>query len=191
MFRTRRGCSRSIWVTGPATDDAPRGGAIDGASARTTPSPDSRTAPSRISAPQWPRRAGSTIRRRHFRSAVTPVAGDCFSKARHGESVRLADADMPSLPKVFSPGRSTLPIIGAAVNYARMNKGERISRFVRELGGESGDRPNIAIVDHPNYRASFSCWNEQRYYEAHDVLEQLWLNKNEIAACRKLNLCCP
>ena len=29
---------------------------------------------------------------------------------------------------------------------------------------------------HPYYRAFFRCWNEQRYYEAHDVLEQLWLN---------------
>jgi hypothetical protein len=25
------------------------------------------------------------------------------------------------------------------------------------------------------YRAFFQCWNEKRYYEAHDVLEQLWL----------------
>jgi len=24
----------------------------------------------------------------------------------------------------------------------------------------------------------FRCWNEQRYYEAHDVLEQLWLSTN-------------
>src|SRR5664279_3985000 len=27
------------------------------------------------------------------------------------------------------------------------------------------------------YRAFFRCWNEQRYYEAHDVLEQVWLQK--------------
>ena len=33
-------------------------------------------------------------------------------------------------------------------------------------------------VNHPFYRAFFVCWNEQRYYEAHDVLEQVWLNTN-------------
>ena len=59
-----------------------------------------------------------------------------------------------------------------------MNKGERISRFVRELEGESGNLANIAIVDHPYYRAYFRCWNEQRYYEAHDVLEQVWLYRD-------------
>ena len=58
---------------------------------------------------------------------------------------------------------------------ASMNKGERISQFVRELESEdvkvTGD-----VATHPFYRAYFRCWNEQRYYEAHDVLEQLWLN---------------
>src|SRR5439155_23204282 len=32
----------------------------------------------------------------------------------------------------------------------------------------------------PFYRAFFRCWNEQRYYEAHDVLEQLWLNNDSV-----------
>jgi len=56
-----------------------------------------------------------------------------------------------------------------------MNKGERISQFVRDL---EGDEANFSgeIADHPFYRAYFRCWNEQRYYEAHDVLEQVWLN---------------
>ena len=58
-----------------------------------------------------------------------------------------------------------------------MNKGERISRFVSDLLGEAGDPEKIDIVDHPYYRAYFRCWNEQCYYEAHDVLEQVWLNK--------------
>jgi len=54
-----------------------------------------------------------------------------------------------------------------------MRKGERISRFVQTLeggGGKSG-----AIAQNPFYRAFFRCWNEQQYYEAHDVLEHLWL----------------
>ncbi len=59
-----------------------------------------------------------------------------------------------------------------------MDKGERISRFVSDLAGDAADPAKIDIVDHPYYRAYFQCWNEQRYYEAHDVLEQVWLNKD-------------
>jgi predicted metal-dependent hydrolase len=55
-----------------------------------------------------------------------------------------------------------------------MDKGERISRFVAELG-EDVDLIQTEVVRHPFYRAFFQCWNQQRYYEAHDVLEQLWL----------------
>jgi uncharacterized protein len=56
-----------------------------------------------------------------------------------------------------------------------MNKGERISRFVAELVAEDVDPYQRDIAKHPFYRAFFHCWNEKRYYEAHDVLEQLWL----------------
>jgi predicted metal-dependent hydrolase len=59
-----------------------------------------------------------------------------------------------------------------------MNKGERISRFVGDLVGEVVDADKIDVVDHPYYRAYFKCWNDQHYYEAHDVLEQIWLNKD-------------
>jgi hypothetical protein len=52
-----------------------------------------------------------------------------------------------------------------------MNKGERISRLV----GEHVDSDQTDIAKHPFYRAFFQCWNDQCYYEAHDVLEQLWL----------------
>lgn len=58
-----------------------------------------------------------------------------------------------------------------------MNKGERISQFVRELQEDDADFAG-KIENHPFYRAYFRCWNEQRYYEAHDVLEQVWLNTN-------------
>jgi predicted metal-dependent hydrolase len=57
----------------------------------------------------------------------------------------------------------------------RMNKGERISRLVAELTAEDVDPNQTDIAKHPFYRAFFQCWNEQHYYEAHDVLEQLWL----------------
>jgi len=56
-----------------------------------------------------------------------------------------------------------------------MNKGERISQFVAEIVVEDLDSGQKDIAKHPFYRAFFHCWNEKRYYEAHDVLEQLWL----------------
>ncbi len=58
-----------------------------------------------------------------------------------------------------------------------MSKGERISKFVQELGGGETKPGGDTMADHPYYRAFFRCWNEQRYYEAHDVLEQVWLGK--------------
>lgn len=58
-----------------------------------------------------------------------------------------------------------------------MSKGERISRLVAELVGTDAISGG-EIVDHPFYRAYFRCWNDQHYYEAHDVLEQVWLTKD-------------
>jgi hypothetical protein len=57
-----------------------------------------------------------------------------------------------------------------------MSKGERISQFVEELTGASPDAAPGEIARHPCYVGFFRCWNEQRYYEAHDVLEHLWLS---------------
>jgi Domain of unknown function (DUF309) len=57
-----------------------------------------------------------------------------------------------------------------------MNKGERISRFVESLDADGAGKGSTKIAAHPYYRAFFQCWNEQRYYEAHDVLEQVWLH---------------
>jgi predicted metal-dependent hydrolase len=58
-----------------------------------------------------------------------------------------------------------------------MSKGERISQFVREFEGDAVDLSGD-VANHPFYRAFFRLWNEQRYYEAHDVLEQVWLNRD-------------
>ena len=57
-----------------------------------------------------------------------------------------------------------------------MTKGERISRFVEELEGTAPAAASEDVAHHPCYRGFFRCWNEQRYYEAHDVLEHLWLS---------------
>jgi hypothetical protein len=56
-----------------------------------------------------------------------------------------------------------------------VNKDQRISRLVEELSGPSAGEKSEEIAEHPCYVGFFRCWNEQRYYEAHDVLEHLWL----------------
>src|SRR5205807_9596515 len=50
-----------------------------------------------------------------------------------------------------------------------MNKRERISNFMRSL-----ETPATRASQN-YYTAFFQLWNAQKYYEAHDVLEQLWL----------------
>jgi uncharacterized protein len=57
-----------------------------------------------------------------------------------------------------------------------MNKRERISQWLAEANVEDVNPDQTDVERHPYYRAFFRCWNEQQYYEAHDVLEQLWLN---------------
>jgi predicted metal-dependent hydrolase len=53
-----------------------------------------------------------------------------------------------------------------------INKAERIEAYVRSFGleGEGFD---------PCYLAYFLCFNAQEYYEAHDVLEHLWLQRED------------
>lgn len=48
-----------------------------------------------------------------------------------------------------------------------MKKSERISALAAQL-------PTEGALD-PRYTGYFACFNEGRYYEAHDVLEHLWL----------------
>src|SRR6516225_593652 len=55
-----------------------------------------------------------------------------------------------------------------------MNKRERISQWLPEATREHVNPDHTGVERHPYYCAFFRCWNEQRYYEAHDVLEQLW-----------------
>src|SRR5574338_115995 len=57
-----------------------------------------------------------------------------------------------------------------------MNKRERISQWLAEATEEDTGSDRAEVEKHSYYRAFFRCWNEQRYYEAHDVLEQLWLS---------------
>ncbi len=52
-----------------------------------------------------------------------------------------------------------------------MKKGERISRFAAQFD-EGGPL-------HACYVGYFRCFNEQRYYEAHDILEHLWLERRD------------
>jgi predicted metal-dependent hydrolase len=50
-----------------------------------------------------------------------------------------------------------------------MKKSDRISALVGQLG------PGPAPALDPHYTGFFTCFNAGRYYEAHDVLEHLWL----------------
>lgn len=56
-----------------------------------------------------------------------------------------------------------------------VSKGQRISQLVEQLSGSGSGSITDEIAAHPCYVGFFQCWNEQRYYEAHDVLEHLWL----------------
>jgi predicted metal-dependent hydrolase len=58
-----------------------------------------------------------------------------------------------------------------------MNKRERISDFVSSLEGGGASESHY-------YAAFFRLWNQQRYYEAHDVLEQLWLSEKNAETAR-------
>jgi hypothetical protein len=50
-----------------------------------------------------------------------------------------------------------------------MKKGERTERFIDRL--QTTAHPQYD----PCYVGYFLCFNEQQYYEAHDVLEHIWL----------------
>ncbi len=53
-----------------------------------------------------------------------------------------------------------------------MKKSDRISAFVKELA--PAEQSGEALFD-PRYVGYFTCFNRGEYYEAHDVLENLWL----------------
>src|SRR5688572_15564071 len=54
-----------------------------------------------------------------------------------------------------------------------MKKSERISAYLETLGTQ----PDLAFD--PHYKGYFTCFNRGEYYEAHDVLEQLWLRAED------------
>jgi hypothetical protein len=54
-----------------------------------------------------------------------------------------------------------------------MKKNDRITAFVQQLGA------NPALALDPRYQGFFTCFNAGQYYEAHDVLEDLWLERRD------------
>jgi len=50
--------------------------------------------------------------------------------------------------------------------FIPVNKHERIADFARQFSGDGVD---------PRYAGYFALFNRQEFYEAHDVLEDLWL----------------
>lgn len=59
-----------------------------------------------------------------------------------------------------------------ATRLLPLKKADRMETFVAALGSD----PALAL--HPCYQGYFACFNEGRYYEAHDVLEHLWLQED-------------
>src|SRR5271167_2014724 len=54
-----------------------------------------------------------------------------------------------------------------------MKKSDRITTFVAQMEAH----PDLPLD--PHYLGYFKCFNDQLYYEAHDVLEHLWLKKKD------------
>ncbi len=54
-----------------------------------------------------------------------------------------------------------------------MKKSDRVAELLASCG-ESDPRHD------PHYSGFFACFNEQLYYEAHDVLEALWLPRRHL-----------
>lgn len=54
-------------------------------------------------------------------------------------------------------------------------KSDRMDQFVAALGHDE------SLALHPCYQGYFTCFNAGRYYEAHDVLEHLWLRDGPAA----------
>ena len=54
-----------------------------------------------------------------------------------------------------------------------MKKSERIKSLFAPSGETQG------VTNDPRYLGFFECFNAQRYYEAHDVLEHLWLRTHD------------
>jgi hypothetical protein len=52
------------------------------------------------------------------------------------------------------------------VCWRKVSKSEKVAEMVRGCEGRGVD---------PHYAAYFEYFNQERFYEAHDVLEQLWL----------------
>lgn len=64
-----------------------------------------------------------------------------------------------------------------------MKKSDRIRDLVRQLESSPSEGPSPEPVEgplkalDPRYLGYFTCFNSARYYEAHDVLEDLWLSE--------------
>lgn len=58
-----------------------------------------------------------------------------------------------------------------------MSKHHRIGEFLETLRAEAAADPALAGFD-LRYAGWFLCFNRGEYYEAHDVLEDLWLEEN-------------
>jgi hypothetical protein len=66
--------------------------------------------------------------------------------------------------------------IPVAKSPRRMKKADKIADLLGDLSAAA--TPGTDGLD-PCYTGYFTCFNDQRYYEAHDVLEHLWLQTRD------------
>ena len=64
-----------------------------------------------------------------------------------------------------------------------MKKADRMEDFIRALGSESAQAAQTSEAAWPApYAGYFMCFNRGEFYEAHDVLEHLWLRTTSAEA---------
>lgn len=68
---------------------------------------------------------------------------------------------------------------GAVQSEGVVKKAERMEEFLGTLDGFGAGNETSSLD--PCYLGYFECFNSQRYYEAHDVLEHLWLKEGREA----------
>jgi len=74
-------------------------------------------------------------------------------------------------------------LLSVAKSGHPVKKAEKIENMLRDMAPGHGapGAPETEAVSglDPCYAGYFTCFNSQRYYEAHDVLEHLWLQTND------------
>ncbi len=80
-----------------------------------------------------------------------------------------------------APSRRVLGIAFFREYFSLVKKSHRMELFLETLDGGSRSLGSGGFSLDPCYLGYVECFNTQRYYEAHDVLEHLWLKEGREA----------